>query len=334
MTVVEFLTYLRSLDIKIWADGDQLSLNAPKGVLTPALHAELAERKAELLAFLHKANIASRSAPPPMLPVPRDGDLPLSFAQQRLWFLEQLEPGTPFYNIPAALRLTGRLSVAALKQSLDEMIRRHETLRTTFATVDDQPVQVIAPFSAMTLPVVDLRYLPESERETEVQRLATKDARRPFDLVRGPLLRTILLRLGEESHVLLVNAHHIISDGWSTGIFIQEMAVLYEAFINSQPSPLPELLIQYADFAHWQREWLQGEVLDAQLAYWKGQFGDDPPVLELPTDRPRPPVQTFHGKTLSFTLSEPLSEGLKASSRRESVTLFIPFADLKSLLKK
>jgi hypothetical protein len=230
---------------------------------------------------------------PPLLPVERFGKLLLSFAQARLWFLEQLEPGSSAYNIPAAVRLTGSLDVAALEQSLNEIVLRHEALRTTFGMVSGEPIQVIAPVKALTLPLVDLRSLPEATHQAEVERLATSEAQQPFDLAMGPLLRATLLHLGEAEHVLLLTMHHIVSDGWSMGVLIRELAALYEAFSSGKPSPLPQLPIQYADFAHWQRQWLQGEVLAAQLSYWQQQLAGAPAVLELPTDRPRPAIQTF-----------------------------------------
>lgn len=260
---------------------------------------------------------------PPILPVPRDGDLPPSFAQQRLWFFDQLEPGSSAYNMPAAVRLRGPLNVATLEQSLNEIVKRHEALRTTFAMVDGRPVQVIAPILMLTLPVVDLRELSETERETEVQRLVTEEAQRPFDLAHGPLLRVTLLRLDAEEYVGLLTMHHIVSDGWSTGILIREMAVLYDAFSSGRSSPLPALLIQYADFAHWQRQWLQGEVLETQLAYWKAQLVGAPPLLEVPTDHPRPAVQTFRGAHQSVVLPATLTEGFKVLSRQEGATLFM-----------
>ena len=208
---------------------------------------------------------------PPIVPVPRDGELPLSFAQQRLWFIDQLEPGS-VYNFPAAVRLKGQLNVAALKLSLNEIVKRHESLRTTFTTVDGRPVQVIAPLLTLALPILDLRELPETEREAEVQRLATNEAQRPFDLAQGPLVRATVLRLGENEHVGLLTMHHIVTDGWSAGILIREMAILYDAFCSERPASLPELPVQYADFAHWQRNWLAGEVLETQLSYWKEQL--------------------------------------------------------------
>ena len=273
------------------------------------------------------------SQAPPIVPVPRDQTLPLSFAQQRLWFIDQWEPGNPYYNIPTAVRLTGPLDVAALEQSLNEVVRRHEALRTTFVALEGRPVQVIAPVLTVPplvfgprdqrLPVVDLRGLAEAERGAEARRLASEEARWSFDLARGPLVRVTVLRLDDEEYVLLLNMHHVVSDGWSTGVFIQEMATLYQAFSAGQPSPLPELPIQYADFAVWQRGWLRGEVLEKQLAYWKKQLADAPAVLELPTDRPRPPVQTYQGTTESFVLSESLTAALQALSREEGSTLFM-----------
>ena len=260
---------------------------------------------------------------PPIVPVPRDGELPLSFAQQRLWFIDQLEPGCSVYNFPAAVRLKGPLNVVALKQSLNEIVRRHEALRTTFAIVEGRPVQVIAPLLTLPLPIVDLRGLPETERETEVRRLVTNEAQRPFDLAKGPLVRATVLGLGQNEHVGLLTMHHIVSDGWSTGILIREMAVLYEAFSSGTPASLPELPIQYADFAHWQRQWLAGEVLETQLTYWKQQLGGAPPLMELPTDHPRPPLQSFRGTHHSVTLPNDISAGLKALSQQHGVTLFM-----------
>ncbi|HEV2436447.1 MAG TPA: amino acid adenylation domain-containing protein [Verrucomicrobiae bacterium] len=260
---------------------------------------------------------------PPILPVPRNGDLALSFAQQRLWFFDQLEPGLPAYNIPAAVRLKGPLNLAALEQSLNEIIKRHESLRTTFGKAEGRPTQVIAPTLTIKLPVVDLRKLPPGERETEVRRWVTAEARRPFDLSQGPLVRGTVLRLGDEEHVGLLTMHHIVSDGWSTGILVRELARLYVAFCAGGSSPLPALPIQYADFAHWQRQWLHGEVLETQIAYWKKQLAGAPALIDLPTDHTRPAVQTFRGAHQSLVLPKHLSEGFKALSRHEGVTQFM-----------
>ncbi len=253
-------------------------------------------------------------------PVNRESNsLPLSFAQARLWFLNQLEPSTLTYNLPTALRLTGSLIVAALERSINEILRRHEALRTTFAAVDGQLVQVITPPVNLPLSVVDLTELSETEQLALVQRLVQQ----PFDLTSGPLWQTNLLRLGESEHALLLNIHHIVFDDWSFAVFLQELTALYKAFCAGRPSPLPELPIQYADFAVWQRQWLQGEVLEKQLSYWKQQLDGAPVVVELPTDRPRPARQTYRGARQSIMLSKQVSEALKVLSQQEGVTLFM-----------
>jgi amino acid adenylation domain-containing protein len=248
---------------------------------------------------------------------------PLSFAQQRLWFSDQLDQGNPAYNIPAAFRMTGRLDIAALERAFTEITRRHETLRTRFVIVNGQPVQMISPAEAMSLPVVDLSELVEAERDAEVRRWTTTEAQRRYSLSSGPLMRVVLLRLGGDDHVLLFTMHHIISDGWSMGVIVREVTALYEAYRKGHPSPLLELTIQYADYAVWQREWLQGDVLEKQLAYWKSRLGNKLAALELPTDRPRPAVRTNAGATQSFTLPPALSTALQELSRQHGVTLFI-----------
>jgi amino acid adenylation domain-containing protein len=260
---------------------------------------------------------------PAILPAPRDEELLLSFAQQRLWFLDQLEPGSASYNLPTAVRLRGHLDLASLERALGEVVRRHEILRTTFKSVEGQPVQVIHTAEPVKLPVVDLQDRPESERESLAKELALEEARMPFDLASGPLLRVTLIALGPEDHVAVLNMHHIITDGWSMELFVKEVVVLYDSFTNDRPSPLPELGKQYADFAQWQRRWLQGAVLDAQLSYWVRALAGAPPVLQLPTDRPRQQAQTFRGATHAFTLDPILSDEIRALGRREGVTLFM-----------
>jgi amino acid adenylation domain-containing protein len=260
---------------------------------------------------------------PPITAAPRNSELPLSFAQQRLWFLNQLEPDSPFYNLFSAVLLKGELDLTALAESFGELVRRHEALRTIFADVDGRPVQVITPAARPPLEVRDLCGLAEGEREAEASRLAAEEVRRPFDLSRGPLVRVNLLRLGEREHVLLLCIHHIVSDGWSSRVLISELVTLYDSFASGRPSPLPELGIQYADFARWQREWLQGDVLQTQIDYWRRQLSGAPAVLELPTDRPRPAVQSFRGARQSLALTKELADALQAMSRREGVTLFM-----------
>ena len=246
-------------------------------------------------------------------------EAPPSFGQERLWFLDQLQPGSTVYNVSDALRINGPLKVAALERSLNEIIRRHDALRTTFSVVEGKLLQIISSSLNLSLPVVDLS---NREQEDKARRFAGEEARLPFDLARGPLLRATLLRLGEEDHVLLLNMHHIVSDSWSMGVLYRELSVLYETFLNARPSPLPDLPIQYGDLAVWQREWLQREVLEKQLSYWKNQL-ENFSTLQLPTDRPRPALQSFRGERQSIELSEELAQGLKALSRSEGVTLFM-----------
>ncbi|NPC76705.1 non-ribosomal peptide synthase/polyketide synthase, partial [Pyxidicoccus fallax] len=262
-------------------------------------------------------------ARPPLVPVPRSGPLPLSFAQQRLWFLDRLEPGSAFYNIPAAVRLDGPLDVAALERALQELVRRHEVLRTTFRQEGDAPVQVIAPAAELPLRVVDLSGLAGAAAEAETRRLIDEDAQRSFSLESGPLIRVLLVKRGATDHVLLLNLHHIVTDGWSSGILVREVAALYEAFSEGQPSPLPELPVQYADYAVWQRGWLRDETLDAQLGWWREQLQGAPSALELPTDKPRPPVQRFRGGVQQRTWPKALWEGVKALAQDEGATPFM-----------
>ncbi|MFN2445978.1 MAG: amino acid adenylation domain-containing protein [Vicinamibacterales bacterium] len=249
---------------------------------------------------------------------------PASLAQERLWFLEQLEPGNYSYNNLDAFRLKGPLNRDALARSLNEIVRRHETLRTTFAEEDGRPLQIVTPPRPVALTEVERPGgCADAERDGWIQRLIAEEAQRTFDLGRGPLIRAMLMRLGDTDHVLLLTTHHVISDGWSGGVIFRELAALYRAFAQGQPSPLPELPIQYADFARWQREWLKADVVDTHLSYWKRQLAGAPAVLELPTDRQRPAVQTFAGARESTVVSAALAGEIKALGRREGATLFM-----------
>jgi aspartate racemase len=261
---------------------------------------------------------------PPIVPVSRHGELPLSFAQQRLWFLDQLEPGSPLYNIPTPIRLTGELNVKALEQSLNEIIRANESLRTTFPVIDGEPIQVIAPSLLVRISEVSLLNLPGGEREVEAQRLVNIECLRTFDIAEGPLILATLVKIEEQVHILILNMHHIICDGWSMGVLFRELAALYADYSLGRPPPQSDYAsLQYADFAHWQRQWLQGDVLEEQLAYWREQLAAAPLLLELPTDRPRPSVKTFNGEVQIAYLPRGLSEAVKALGRREGVTLFM-----------
>ena len=270
---------------------------------------------------------------PQLVPVPRDRRIPLSFAQQRLWFIDQLQPGNALYNIPAAVRLRGPLDIWALERSISEIMRRHEVLRTAFVETEGQPAQLINPVHPFLMPVIDLSSLDESARQAKAQRLAAEEARRPFDLARGPLVRATLLRLSEKEHAALFTLHHIIADAWSMELMIREVVQLYDAFAQGDPSPLPELTIQYADYAVWQRDWLGGEVLEAKLDYWRKQLDGAPPVLELPAQNTRPATQGFRGGTEVIYLPKDLSDELKALSQREGATQFMTLlAAFKTLI--
>ncbi|MFB2835830.1 condensation domain-containing protein, partial [Floridanema evergladense] len=255
----------------------------------------------------------------PIVKRDNDNDLPLSYAQTRLWFIDQFQPSSSLYNIPAALRLVGSLDVAALEQSFREIVQRHEALRTNFLTVDGQPTQIIHSQTSWTLSIVDRRDLST----TQPAQLLQQQALAPFDLANDCLLRTTLVVLSETEHILLICMHHIVSDGWSIGVFVEELTALYNAYAQGQPSPLSPLPIQYTDFAIWQRNWLQGEVLQSQLSYWQNQLADAPAILSLPTDRPRPAVQTYQGAHQEFGLSAELTQKLTILSQEQGVTLFM-----------
>ncbi len=285
---------------------------------------------AELAARV--SGLRSGASLPPLVPVPRDRKLRLSFAQERLWLVDQIDPGNPAYNVPEPLRLLGPLDSAALERALHEVVRRHEVLRTTLATASGLPVQIIHQEVAFWGGVTDLAALPEAEREPSARAQAAEEARRPFDLARGPLLRARLIRLAAEDHFLLLTMHHVVSDAWTRGIMSHEIRAIYEAFCRGEPSPLPELPIQYADFAEWQRGWLQGEVLDQQLAYWKQKLEGAPLALELPTDRPRPAVQTFHGASRGLALAKETTKALTDLARKEGVTLYMALLTALDLL--
>jgi amino acid adenylation domain-containing protein len=271
---------------------------------------------------------------PPIEPGSHTGPLPLSFGQQRLWFLSRLEPGSPAYNLPLAVRYRG-LDVAVFAASLTEVVRRHSALRTVFVEIEGEPEQVVLPAAPVPLPVVDLGALPEGQRLTEARRLAAAEALRPFDLARGPLLRCLVLLLAAEDCVAITTMHHVASDGWSMEVFRGELAALHAALRRGAPSPLLDLPVQYADYAVWQRRWLSGEVLAAEIAYWRQRLAGLPPVLELPADRPRPATRTSLGGSRRLTLAPSLASGLRGLARREGATLFMTLlAALQAMLAR
>ncbi|MCB1033211.1 MAG: non-ribosomal peptide synthetase, partial [Acidobacteria bacterium] len=281
---------------------------------------------AGLAAAAQDALQTGGTAMPPLEKVPRDERLPLSFAQQRLWFIDQLEPESPAYNMPMPLRLKGALDGALLDRALSEVVRRHEVLRTRFDSADGRPHQVIQEAEAVFLPRVDLRGLGGEESLHEARRLSRRDASSPFDLARGPVMRGSLLLLGEGDHVVLFNLHHIAGDGWSTGILVDEVSELYSAFAQGREPDLPQLPVQYADFAAWQRGWLQGEVLEGELAHWRQRLEGAPPYLDLPTDRPRPQDPLRRSETVRWDLSPELSASLRHLGRKRGATAFMTLA--------
>ncbi|WP_375328979.1 amino acid adenylation domain-containing protein [Microcystis sp. BLCC-F210] len=275
---------------------------------------------AHLIGQLQQQNLTLTV--PPILPRTKDTEMPLSFAQQRLWFLDQLQPNSALYNIPMVLHFRGNLNQKALEQSLQEICDRHEVLRTNFVTIDGQPTQIIQT-TRETISVVDLQDLPIQEQAEKTQQLKQKQATQPFDLAKESLIRITLVVLSETEHLLLVCMHHIISDGWSIEVLIHELTSLYNAYVQNQPANLAPLPIQYGDFALWQKQWLQGDVLQTQLNYWQNQLTAAPPLLSLPTDHPRPAVQSFVGTQQEFSLSPKLSQALNELSRQQGVTLFM-----------
>ena len=265
--------------------------------------------------------------------ISRNGDLPLSYAQQRMWFMAKLSPDSPAYNLLTAVHLKGPLIPGALYKAINEVARRHESLRACFPENDGQPFQLILEPLTISLPVIDLTELSEAARLQQAKRLATEEQGYPFNLEQGPLFRSRLIRLDENHHVITFTLHHVISDGVSRGILISELGALYKAFAEGTPSPLHDLEIQYVDFADWQRRWLQSDVLEQQLDYWKKKLDGAPAVLTLPTDRPRPATQDFQGRAVGITVPTSTVEALKLISHKRGATLFMTFlAAFKTLL--
>jgi amino acid adenylation domain-containing protein len=312
------LTELNKQDIHLTVEGENLQINAPKGALTSEWRAELITCKTEIIHYLQQQAVITQPIPT----LPRTTFLPLSFAQQRLWFLHQLEGPSATYNIPMGLQLFGHLDYLALQQSLQTIIQRHEVLRTSFAMHNGTPVAQLAEIHYQ-LPLIHLTTLATEEKLPHVKQLLNEEARRPFDLTQAPLMRTTLIQLDSEWHILLFNMHHIISDGWSIGVLIQELSAGYQTFSQDKSFPLPPLPIQYADFAHWQQQLLTSDLISQQKNYWKKQLNAAPIRLELPTDYPRPPIQRFQGKSEYFQIDNHLTQQLNALSQRTETTLFM-----------
>ncbi|WP_310422591.1 amino acid adenylation domain-containing protein [Chamaesiphon sp. VAR_48_metabat_135_sub] len=323
MSTLELLSELRLLGVQLSTDGKKLKCKAPNDTLTPRLRSALADRKAEIISFLHEGNRGVGSTVAEIPTVPRDRDLLLSFAQQRLWFLDRIEPNSSSYNISEAVQLTGELDLQILQQALDAIVAHHEAIRTNYLTVDGNPIQIINAPCQLKLEIVDLQQYPATEQQLEVQTYLHQASQKPFNLTTDLMLRCCLLQLAPNRHIFLATMHHIASDAWSMGLFWQQLGQVYNAFLQHQPNPLPPLPIQYADYAVWQREWLSSAVITQQLDYWKQQLINVNPVLDLPTDYPRPAIQTYAGNISSIDLSPQLTADLKALCRQEGATLFM-----------
>ncbi|WP_310483749.1 condensation domain-containing protein [Chamaesiphon sp. VAR_48_metabat_403] len=322
-TLNELLDRLRVLEIAIWLEDDKLRYRAPAGAMTPEIIDRLKASKPEIIAFLQQVRRDASSSRPPLIPIARDGAIPLSFAQQRFWLLHQFEPTSSANNMPVVLHLTGKLDLAAWERSLTEIVRRHEIIRTTFPVTDGQPRQEIAQNVVVTVPIADLRHLTPDLRDAAALEIATTLAQQPFDLATELMLHVKLIQLQDEEYLFIWCMHCITGDGSSSDIFYRELTTIYAAFSQGQPSPLPELPIQYADFAQWQRSWLQGEVLDGQLQYWKQQLSGALTAIPLPTDFDRPPVQTYRGDRCPRMFSNRLHDDLLKLAHNSGASLFM-----------
>ena len=322
-STVEFFSKLRALNVTLSVQGDLLRFNAPAGVMTPELRNELAAHKAELIKLLKDAPLEAQPQSQVIPRIARDGHLPLSFAQQMLWFMGQMEGASETYHMPLALRLKGALDSSALHRALDRILVRHEALRTTFSLRDGEPVQRIGGIEDGHFLLIDhdLRHHPDAK--AELDRLIELETGTSFDFENGPMIRGRLIKLSDTEHVLLITMHHIASDGWSVGLLCHELSVLYAAFLRGQEDPLPEFSIQYADYSVWHRQWVKGDLVKQQADYWKTTLAGTPALLELPTDHPRPAAQDYNGAYEELVLDEQLTAGLREFSKRHRVTLFM-----------
>ena len=318
--IEELLLNLAQAGVALWVEAGRLRSRAAEGVITPVWREQIRLYRDDIITILQQAEVNPRTLPRKL--TVRPARPPLSFAQQRLWFLHELGSGAA-YNMPAALVIEGKLDVAALQQTLSEIVRRHESLRTTFAIHEGTPYQVIQPPSAFILPVIDLQRLASEPQNNEVKQRLAAESQQSFDLTQDLMVRGQLLQLAEERFVLLLTMHHIAADGWSIGVLVRELTALYAAFRQGQPSPLPPLAIQYADFAVWQRDYLQGDIQQRQLTYWRTQLADAPALLQLPTDRPRPAQQSFHGAGVVVEISADLTQKLRRLSQEQGTTLYM-----------
>lgn len=334
-TLGAFLAELRHLDIRLWIEGDRLRYKATKDTLTPELLAELRDRKTEILGFLKTASLAAAPNAIAIPIIPRTGDLPLSIAQERLWYHHQFEPDSSLNNIITAFHLKGKLDIDLLDKAQHEIVQRHEILRTTFPKVDGKPTVAIAPRWNLNIPVEDLQSISADKREEEAHRRAIAESRRPYDLEKGPLLRLRLLQLAPDDYRLVLTMHRMMADGVSVDIFFREMVTLYKSYLLSEPEDLPDLPIQYVDYAHWQRQRLQGEFLETRLNYWKDHLKAPLPVISLPISHPRPSTYSFNTQRRRLIFPKALNDALNTLSQQEEATLFMTLmAALKVLLHR
>ncbi|NEO42625.1 MAG: amino acid adenylation domain-containing protein [Moorea sp. SIOASIH] len=334
MKTVNFISYLQNLGVKLWIEEEQLECYAPKGVMTAELKRNLVERKTEILEFLREVQITKKSVASSIQSISREQVIPLSYAQQRLWFIEKMALSSNAYNMPLTLHLVGKLDYVALQKSLNQIIARHETLRTTFSEINGTPVQIIQPPFELELPKKDLSGLTPSEATTKLQQLLQQENELSFNLEVDPPIRAGLFQLGTTEHILQITLHHIASDGWSLTVLPKELSAIYTATLFEKPSPLPELPIQYADFAVWQRNYLQGKTLETQLSYWKQKL-QDLPQLQLPTDHPRPAVETFNGAGIPINIPAAVTSKVKQLTQKQGTTLFMTLlAVFKVLLSR
>ncbi|HEX3044854.1 MAG TPA: condensation domain-containing protein, partial [Bacillota bacterium] len=344
MLTVDFMSQLRNLGIKVWVENESLRYQAPKGAVTPELLKELGARKQEIIAFIKQVNAEAQAVQETIPSLPRSADgqsqLPLSYSQHSMWFFDQFTKGNPVFNIANAVRMKGNLDRNVLRTALNTVVARHEALRTTFKNQEGTPLQVVSPPAGVEIPTFDLTQIPEAQLENTLQQTLTREARRSFDLESGPLFRFILFLLSEDEAVLSLTTHHIISDAWSNGIFVGEFLKLYEMRVSANlvggtTSDLPNPPIQFADYAAWQKDWLDGEGASARLEpllnYWRGQLAH-PTTLQLPTDHPRPKSQVYEGGLESVSLSMELTQQLKALAGQEGATLFMVLLAVFQLL--
>ena len=323
MTVFELMSRLGAAGVKLWVEEGQLKFKAPKGALTPELKEVLVAKKQDVIDFLSGTRISSGDDGDAIPVADRSKPVHLSHAQNRLWFIEQLTPGNSTFHIPAPLYLKGILDHAALERAFLALLKRHEALRTVFRTVNDEPMQIVQPVERFSVPVEDLCDLDPDQRDSEVRKKIEREIRLPFDLEHGPMLRARLYKLDDNQYGLIVVMHHIVTDGWSMGVFVREIAALYAAERMGMSSPLPQLDIQYGDFAEWQRNWLQGDVLERQLNYWRKQLAAAPEELMLPFDRPRPAMQTSNGAVLDINLDGEVAAQVKQVARQFDTTVYV-----------